>query len=510
MRILFIILLPITIWMAACNNDGPWAVSVHLTPESTQVKAGKSHGFSANVVGVKSSDVTWSVLEGPTGGTITQQGVYTAPLTPNVYHVVATSVAFPSERGIATVTVTFPSGALDPGFGTGGVAAIPVGQASQANGLVIDSDGKLLAAGSTTGANVDIALVRLNSDGTLDTTFAPSAGGRPTFDFSASDIASALALQSDGKIIVAGSSISAGNTDFALMRLDSDGSLDPTFDGSVNGNGKITTDFNLLADAALAVAIQPDGKIIAAGFSVNPSGSDFALARYNQNGTLDTTFGIALTGKVTDDLGGNDSARVLALQGDGKIVVGGFAFTGTNSEFALERYAADGTLDSTFGTGGIVITPIGIGNAQIASLALQPDGKIIAAGSASNGLNDDFALVRYDDKGTLDPTFGTGGIVTTDFSGGNDDANALRIQSDGKIVVAGSASNGTDDFGLARYNADGTIDTTFGTGGKIVTSFGSGSDAAMAMVLQTDGQIVAAGRASTTTGNVFSFARYWP
>jgi uncharacterized delta-60 repeat protein len=193
----------------------------------------------------------------------------------------------------------------------------------------------------------------------------------------------------------------------------------------------------------------------------------------------------------------------VALQSDGKIVVAG----SSNNLFALMRYNADGSEDATFGAAGQVTTPIGAGSAQAAVLFILPDGKIVAAGIASNGLNLDFAMARYHPDGSLDSTFGAGGAVTTDFNQGDDFINAFDLQQDGKMIAAGVASN---DFALARYNPDGTIDSTFGTAGKVTTPIGSADDAATGVAVQADGKIVAAGYSSTSAGTVFSFARYWP
>jgi uncharacterized delta-60 repeat protein len=257
------------------------------------------------------------------------------------------------------------------------------------------------------------------------------------------------------------------------------GDLDPTF----GIGGVVATDFG-----AGQVAIQRDGKIVAAGGG---------LARYNADGTLDPTFGTG--GEVTTDFGATD----VAVQRDGKIVVAGSG---------LARYTPDGTPDPTFGTGGEVATDF-----WAAAVAIQLDGKTVVAGSFFNGSNDDFALARYNPDGTLDPTFGTGGKVTTDFFGDWDDANALAIQGDGKVVVAGTAFNNTNpDFALTRYNADGTLDPTFGTGGKVTTDFhGQGEgcligEAPFAVAIQEDGKIVAAGFHCLAETFVFALARYNP
>ena len=509
-RIALTVFLPVVMWIAACgHNEGPWAISIALSPETAQVTAGGTRTFTATVVGHKDSGVAWSVAEGTAGGTITDRGVYTAPLTPGTFHVVATSLVFPGKSVSAAVTVTFPPGALDPGFGAGGKVAVPIGPAgsnSQAAALIIPSDGKILMAGSTstaTPSSGDFAFVRLNSDGTIDTAF--DTDGRLVIDFNGlDDSAWALAVQPDGKMVVAGAASNGLNTDFAIVRLTADGALDGTFDT----DGKVTTDINS-DDSAFAVALQADRKIVAAGSSSNGADLDFAVTRYNADGTLDSTFDA--DGKAATPVGsGNDAAKAMAIQTDGKIVVAGFSFSGPNSRFALARYNSDGTLDSTFGTGGVVTSAVGIGDARAASLVIQPDGKLIAAGVAFNGLNTDFAVARYNTDGTLDSTFGTGGSVTTDFNSVNDAGASVSIQSDGKVLVAGASVGANEDFAVARYNADGTLDSTFGTAGKVTTPIGSGDDAATAVSIQSDGKIVIGGRAFANSGTVFSFARYWP
>src|SRR6266568_281258 len=229
-------------------------------------------------------------------------------------------------------------------------------------------------------------------------------------------------------------------------------------------------------------------------------------------GDLDATF--CTGGKVTTDFAGDsDHARAVAIQTDGKIVAAGKA---TNSrrggeDFALARYNPNGTLDTTFGTGGKVTTDFAGDADQAFALVLQTDGKIVAAGEAtSSRRGEDFALARYNPNGTLDTTFGVGGKVTTDFAGNTDRAFGVALQTDGRIVAAGEATAGYrgEDFALARYNSNGTLDTTFGTGGKVITDFAGDTDRAFALALQTDGQIVAAGEAKTQTKEDFALARY--
>jgi uncharacterized delta-60 repeat protein len=381
-------------------------------------------------------------------------------------------------------------GALDPTFGTGGEVTTDFGGSDGAQAVAIQSDGKIVAAGSS-GAG-DFALARYNAVGGLDPTF--DSGGKVTTDFGGFDATSALAIQPDGRIVAAGRS---GSGDFALARYNADGSLDPTY----GSGGKVTTDFGGF-DAAFGVALQTDGKIIAVG--QGSSSFDFALARYNADGSLDPTFGSG--GKVTTDFtGGFEDAIAVAIQLDGGIVVTGQTFSGGFQEFALARYNADGSLDTSFGSGGIVTTNFGFDSAFGGALAIQTDGKIVAAGRAGT----DFLLARSNVDGSPDASFGSGGIVTTDFGGALFDAAfAVALQSNGKIVAAGSAISGfpsSADFALARYNVDGSIDASFSSGGKVMTDFG-GFDVAFGVALQGDGKIIAAGQGGS--GSDFALARY--
>ena len=403
-------------------------------------------------------------------------------------------------------------GDLDPTFGSGGKVTTDFsGRSNSASAIALQSDGKIVVAGDALTATgpPDIAVARYNSDGSLDSSFG--AGGRVTTDFAGrSDNGTSIAVQPDGKILVAGGAdFAATQFDFALVRYNPNGSLDSTF----GSGGKVNTDFNGGLDAASAIALQGDGRIVLAGFAT-AGDPHMALARYNSNGTLDTTFGTG--GKVITNINGTrDFASAVAIQSDGKIVAGGSTVDSIFSfvTFALARYNADGSLDSTFGSGGKVTTKVVFGDGEddeIFGLAIQPDGRILAAGRAN--FAQDFGLVRYQTNGALDTAFGTSGVVTTDFNGSIDRAFGMALQNDGKIVLAGAANlttGSTGDFGLARYNPNGSLDSTFGAGGKVITDFGGNVDIARGVVLQSDNRIVAAG---STIGNPgtgdFALARY--
>jgi uncharacterized delta-60 repeat protein len=261
------------------------------------------------------------------------------------------------------------------------------------------------------------------------------------------------------------------------------GSLDLSF-----GTGGIVTTPIGPWNEAYSVAIQTDGKLVVAGVSMITGDWDFALVRYTTNGALDNTFGTG--GKVTTPIGSDhDEAYSVAIQTDGKLVVAGSSYNGDNYDFALVRYTTNGSLDLTFGTGGIVTTDLG-GNGDLGySVAIQTDGKLVVAGSGGNANNNNgnSALVRYTTNGALDPYFGTGGIVTTTFG---TTGNSVAIQTDGKLVVAGVTIG---NFALARYTSNGSLDLTFGTGGRVATNIGSSDDVGQSVAIQTDGKLVVAG-----------------
>ncbi|TMA63675.1 MAG: hypothetical protein E6J68_11440 [Deltaproteobacteria bacterium] len=280
------------------------------------------------------------------------------------------------------------------------------------------------------------------------------------------------------------------------------GDLDPAFG---TGGQVVTPIFNGY-DVASALVLQPDGKLVAAGHAYNASNTVFALVRYNTDGSLDGSFGTG--GKVTTAIGTGSGATALVLQPDGKLVAAGYASSAGKTTFALVRYNASGSLDASFGTGGKVTTPIGSVDDEAFALVLEPDGKLVAAGYSDRGSNNAVALVRYNANGSLDTSFGTGGKVTTAIGSVDDEVFALVLQPDGKLVAAGytSGANSTA-FALVRYNADGSLDTGFGTGGKGTTAIGSIDDEAFALVLQPDGKLVAAGYSSGASNTAFARQR---
>jgi len=293
----------------------------------------------------------------------------------------------------------------------------------------------------------------------------------------------------------------SSGADFALARFNPNGSLDSGF----GAGGMLTTDFGDTHDVGLSVVLQPDGKIVVAGgtrhFGVRASNPyDFALARYNANGSLDTSFGAG--GHTSTDFGGFDNvATGVALQPDGKIVATGTGFDpGSGSsppELELARYNTDGSLDPTFDADGRVM----LGSAEGSDVAVVR-GKIVAAGRSGNNI----ALFRYDGAGSLDRTFGHDGIamaILPEYAL----ADELAIQPDGEIVVAGSTASNGGDFAVARFNPDGSVDPAFGARGAATTDLqGNSYEWAGGLVLERDGKIVLAGPTVAPGSPVADFA----
>ncbi|MFB7055450.1 calcium-binding protein [Streptomyces vinaceus] len=407
--------------------------------------------------------------------------------------------------GLALV-LALPGSALaspgdpDPSFGPDGRVVTQFPGYAEGHDIARQADGKLVVVGLS---EAGFALARYDADGGLDSGFA--GDGTVTSDFGGgAHTANAVAIQpSDGKIVVAGTTEVAeeggGCCFFSVARYNTDGSLDSGF-----GDGGLVRvdEFGGSADGA-DVAVQPDGKIIAAG---KGGGGGFALVRLDSAGNLDPSLGgdgavvAGFTPASPQDAGG--IARRMALQPDGKIVSVGYVGN-TNFDIGVARYLPNGSLDPTFSGDGMVTANFGgteFGNA----VAVQPDGKIVAAGSGAVGV----ALLRYNADGSPDSGFGSGGRTSVHFPGDGGGANALALQPNGKIVIAGQAddpnSQEANDFGVARFNANGTVDTGFGGDGFVVTGF-QDWDEARGVLVQPDGKIVAAGFGA---GFAFALARY--
>ena len=427
-----------------------------------------------------------------------------------------TSGAASATRSV-TVTVRGVPGQVDGSFAGGGAAVTPVGIGEDyANAVAVQADGKLLVAGSAamTGGT-QFALVRYGRDGSLDAGFGNAGKVTTAIGGKGNDVAAAVAVQTDGKILVAGSSDQgATGMDFVVVRYNADGSLDAGF----GNGGKVTIDFAGETDRAWALLVQPDGKIVVGGeanLGASTSGVDFALARLNADGSLDAGFGSG--GKVTSALksrAGTDIVRGLALQavgGEQRILA-----VGGEGDFLAARYRADGHADTTWGTSGQVVGLFGstIGGAR--AVTVLPTGEAVIAGHVGHR----FAVAQLNAAGQPDNRFGPAndGRVVLGLVPNWNEATAVARQSDGRLVVGGWAYTGagsSGDFAAMRLGADGTLDLGFGTDGVVIAPMATGTkdDQAHGLVLQADERVpaVRAVQAGEANGSNHDFAvtRLW-
>jgi uncharacterized delta-60 repeat protein len=399
-----------------------------------------------------------------------------------------------------TCTAVSANGALDASFGAGSGKVSNAFPAAKA--IALQADGKLLAVGGMT-------LSRYLADGSLDTAFGTGGKVSIVAQGGGVDAMQALVVQPDGRIVVGGYSSrpTPFNDDFAVLRFNADGSPDTSF----GAGGLVALDFAGLTDRVHALLLQPDGKIVAAGFAtlgtLVTADQDIALVRLTATGTLDPGFGTG--GKLTVNVAGKaDFGYAAALQADGKIVVAGRvgADGGADPDFGLLRVSANGNLDTGFGSNGVVRTDFGLGNwEEAAAVAVQADGRILVTGRVRVGSVFNLALARFNADGTPDAGFGAAGLATTAVSTQADVAKALAVQSDGKIVVVGQAASlsTNPDMVVARYLADGSMDAAFGAAGKLTVDFFGAIDGAEAVAVQPDGKIIAGGfaRNAGTTGS---------
>jgi uncharacterized delta-60 repeat protein len=417
-----------------------------------------------------------------------------------------------STFGMALTLVAAPlalaaPGDLDPSFDGDGKVITDSGHNNDSgNAMALDDLGHIIVAGNSYSPNTgrsSFALVRYNSNGSLDTTF--DGDGKVQTDIGDSSGAQAVALDSVGRIVAVGWS----HGDLAVARYRSDGSLDTAF----NSDGKVTISFGATSAPCQGLALDSGGRMVVAGFGAG----DFTVTRLLADGTLDTTFGA--DGLVTTDFGGRDDrGYAVALDQTGRIVVVGFAsdIFGPPYDLAVARYNADGSLDTTFSDDGKTRESFGVyGSAY--DVAIDRDGRIVVAGYGGPYANEDFALARYRPDGSLDTTFDGDGKVTTDFGGFNDEGKAVELDGAGRILVAGQTYAYADDegswgtdFAVVRYNPDGSLDTSYGENGKVTTNLGGVYyDEVRAAGLDVFGRLVAVGTTDTrASGYDFAVVRY--
>ena len=408
---------------------------------------------------------------------------------------------------ICLCTTQTKAQSLDSTFGTNGKVHTSFGNFSTYfNALAMQNDGKIYAVGAKEGSFSEtngIFISRYNTDGLLDISYnSTGVNGEPgTKEIgygSSYEFCHTAVLQPDNKLIVAGSS----NASFSISRLLENGDYDTDF----SGDGKMIYSFGTGNGSKInKILLQSDGKILAIGQAYSGTDYDFGAARFNTDGSLDTTFGVS--GKVRVAIGpANDFGQDAVLQPDGKIVITGYSKNALGYDtFSAIRLNNDGNLDISFATNGKIYFNIPSKLDCVAeAVTLQSDGRILIAGHADG----DFAVLRYNTNGTLDGTFGNSGYTTTDFGNSQDKVYAISIQANGKIILAGHSYDPLIstflDFGIASYNADGSLNNTFDSDGKMTISMGY-SSGIKDMIIQNDGKLIFGGY---STENQNSNTRY--
>jgi uncharacterized delta-60 repeat protein len=390
----------------------------------------------------------------------------------------------------SVLTIYGAAGDLDPTFSQDGKTLTSVGKGrDEARDAVLQPDGKIVVAGVSGGDTRHISLARYNADGSLDPSFG--TGGKVISSYPDSTNATEVGLQSDGKIVIAGTRGTGQIPTPIIGRYNPDGSPDTVF----GTNGIRDLGFGI---APTDLLIQPDNKIVISGVTQQQGPFVFRVARLNSNGTPDPGFGI--NGLASASIGTFESAaNAVALQSDGKIVLAGSGSNGADSDFALVRFNTDGTLDSTFDGDGRVIFPVGAGNDEVFAVKIQPDGKIVAAGSieVSAPSISNFGVARLNSDGSLDTSFDGDGKIVVPVGATSDNAYSVGLQSDGKIVVSG---NSFIDFSVIRLLTNGALDASFGSGGKVILPIANSNLTRLGTtVIQPDDRLFLAGYEQDST-----------
>jgi uncharacterized delta-60 repeat protein len=392
-------------------------------------------------------------------------------------------------------------GTLDPFFSHDGIqTAFPNGGVAYA--VAIDHHDRIVVAGSTLGRHADIAIARFTPGGRLDPTFGH--GGKVVTDLGANDYAFDVAVEDDGGIVVVGERAAAASDRFVVQRYRPNGTLDPGF---ANG-GTALTWFGRRFQSASAVAITPDGHIVVAGSTSNGITSRSAVARYLPDGRLDRSFGG--DGRVTTDVSPSaEQFTDVVVQPDGRIVAAGWAEVSLVPVFDAVRYTTAGRLDATFDGDGISRVDVAPGADRARAIARQGDGKFVLAGGASASGRGEWGVIRLGPRGHLDPTFADHGRLMSNFGPGFDEAQGVALQTNGKIIAAGRISDGDkDDIGILRLKPDGGRDRTFGAGGRVLTDVAGGPDDARDLTIASNGKLVVTGEASVDRIRRFVVLRY--
>ena len=402
------------------------------------------------------------------------------------------------------------AGVIDSTFGVNGVSLTPLSSTGLATSRTVFAlaDGKYLVSGYVyVGSVCALGVARFNHDGTLDTQYGTNGLTTTEIVNGLLNYSYTAVLQSDGKLVLGGHTYDGNGTQFVVARYDTSGALDSQF--GTGGYTIVSIGSSSIGDYTQGIAIQSTGRIILAGTSYNGSNSDFTMVGFDSNGLVDSTFGI--DGSVITAIGSeNDNCYSIAIQADDKILLGGDIQNGSTYTFACARYTVNGVLDNSFGTGGIGIFQISTNDDDYGySIQVQNDGKILFGGTGYNGSDYDFIIFRLDTNGVRDSGFGVNGMATKDFGVGNSDwGRVIRIQSDGKILVAGKTSIIGSAFGIARFDENGIIDNTFGTNGISYIQVANAQHNTYGMTIDLNNEIVICGSAPASTPDNFILVRY--
>ena len=396
------------------------------------------------------------------------------------------------------------AGDLDSTYSLDGFSTTFNNSSGSYEDLIIQPDGKIIGTGRND--NQQTVTIRNNSNGSLDYTFGVNGivsmnfgGVWPRFN----------ELQLDGKILVAGLYFDGANGYSSVLRFNQNGTIDSSFDF----DGQTTILLNSTENIPGDLKVQNDGKILIAGTAKNGTSSwNMIVIRLNTDGSIDSSFSFDGVAKINAP-GYNPTIYTMAIQADGKIVIGGTLEAGTLHKYVLIRFDSNGNIDNTFDADGIVNSNL-LNDNIFKSIAIQSDGKIVAAGTIQMSGSKDFLTVRFNTDGSLDNNFGNNGISITDFNLTDDSGNALSIQSDNKIIVVGAMYSPLLPLSyntiIARYNSNGVLDINFGSSGKVISTTFESTTFANSCALQADGRIVVSGflYSTLTAKQYYYIARY--
>lgn len=405
---------------------------------------------------------------------------------------------------LALLSLLLPAGSLDPAFGDHGVLRVPfAAEGASAFDVAATADGGYAVAGvSTVEGRSVFALLLADARGRPNPSFGD--GGTAVTAFEDDDAGAVdIAVLADGRLVAAGWAGTGAAKDVALARYRPDGLLDPAF----GDGGRVRLDLSDDSDTVAALEILPDGSLLVAATPVR-DGREAVVARLTPAGELDRSFGDGGLATVATS-GGNDEAFALAVDSQGRILVAGRTSTSTSDDLLLARFTSAGESDPTFGSGGVVTTDVRGHSDTAFAIDVAGSGRILVSGGSIVGAGDEVIVAAYTPRGDLDPAFGDGGLALVDVSPGSDEAFAGALAADGGYIAVGGAiaEDGSEQGFAVRLSASGELDSSFGDGGRVITGPADGVEELRGVLADSRGRIVCAGR-SLSPGAPSSFVVY--